>query len=159
MEQRHAAIKKKVTAFRSPCDRRSAPILGSHLLCPLSRTSPTMTPSWISTLMQLTASPWKDISIKEPATPLRPGAGTGLAHFIFFLAYKCFFSSFFPFPGAGFQFRKTSWCIRRNSRYVLNVANKGVEQERGDFCYFTCLSGAAYSRGGGPAALHGQKQH
>lgn len=33
------------------------------------------TPSWTSTRMQPTASPWRDTCIKEPATPLRPGTG------------------------------------------------------------------------------------
>lgn len=49
------------------------------------------TPSWISTLMQLTASPWKDISTKEPATPLRPGAGTALSLLIYFFGLETLF--------------------------------------------------------------------
>lgn len=43
-----------------------------------------MTPSWTSMQMQLMESPWRDISTREPAMPLRPGAGTSLhrtAHF------------------------------------------------------------------------------
>lgn len=50
------------------------------------------TPSWISTLMPPTAWPWKAISIKEPATPLRPGAGPSLALFPF----SCLERAFFP---------------------------------------------------------------
>lgn len=53
------------------------PFSDSHVLN-IFRMCPTMTPLWISMLMRPMGSPWRDTSIREPAMPLRPGAGTSL---------------------------------------------------------------------------------
>lgn len=44
-------------------------------VCNIPRTCLTTTPSWISMLTHLMASPWRDTCTRELATPSRPGAG------------------------------------------------------------------------------------
>lgn len=91
MEQRHCAIKKKVIHWQKKCRKGlwtrnfdnsfciSAVISASLIdFLNISRMCPTMIPSWTSMPTQLTGSPWRDTSTREPATPSRPGAGTSL---------------------------------------------------------------------------------
>lgn len=106
-----------------------------------SRTSPTMTPSWISTLTRLTESPWRDISIKEPATPLRPGAGAPVLFFfsyllILFVLYKAFFSPFhvLSFPRRWFSIQKNQLVYQKKFKVCFKCHRQTSKTRK--VCFF-----------------------
>lgn len=100
----------------------------------ISRTCLMMTPLWTLMVTQLMGSWWRAICTRGPATPSRPGAGTTLLcafplmnltvinpmSTVRLLARQWMKTAkrlnSFSTSGAGFQFRRISWCIRRNSR-------------------------------------------
>jgi len=131
-----------------------------------------MTPSWISTLTQLMELQWRDTSIRGPAMPSRPGAGTTSPPPIIrsqTVSRVCSHHSsvFFLHLRRWFSIQKNQLVYQKKFKVTFTEVSEVLRNHEYAACAASTscfplamsLSGAAHSCGGGLASLHSQAQH